>query len=178
MKRYRGKKDGDEIEGGGNFVGQNSYGHEIFNFEPSDGKMYGFVEPKTTSARHGRNSLHIEKIDESYSGKDIINNVLVIWTALQPDSKGTYIVGWYKNATVYRNEQTNIPRLYKGENFGYFVTADADDCTLLPENLRKKEVYRATARGKGWIGQSNIWYANHPDVANFKKEIVDYIKKY
>lgn len=177
MKDYRGLEDGDQIVGGGNYVRQNGLGHEIFNFQPIGSKMFGFVEPKTTSASAGRNSLHIEKIDKSYSNKDQIDGVLVVWTASRPNAKGNFIVGWYKNATIYRNEQFNIKREFKGEKYGYFITADEKDCTLLPEDFRTKEVYRATSKGEGWMGQSNIWYASHPDVTDYRQEVFEYINK-
>jgi len=174
MKNYRGLKDGDRIEGGGNFVTQNGFGHEVFNFQPINGKMFGFVEPKTTSARHGRNSLHLEKIEQSAAGKDQIDGVLVIWTALQPETKGTLIVGWYKNATVYRNEQSDIKRPFNNENLGYFIEANGKDCVLLAENYRTKKVPRM---GKGWMGRSNIWYANYPNVINYRQGVFDYINE-
>jgi len=177
MDKYCGVKIGDSILGGGSYVEKNKIGHEMFNFEPIHGKMYGFVETKTTSIDSGRNQLHIEKIDSYYKDKDFIDGVLVVWIAKNPDTKGTYIVGWYKNATVFRTERRNIDREYNGEKFGYFATANEENCCLLPLDQRTKEIFRAKEKGIGWIGQSNIWYANHPYVAKFRREIVNYINK-
>lgn len=178
MKDYRGLEKGDKIVGGGSYVAKTNLGHEIYNFLPLEGKMYGFVETKNYLSETGRNNLHIEKIDKQYSDRDHIDGVVVVWIATDPVAKGTYIVGWYKNATVYRSERTDIERKYNGEIFGYFAVAKEDDCVLIPVSQRTKEVFRATSKGSGWVGQSNVWYANDSKVSDFKQEIFDYINKY
>lgn len=178
MKNYCGLEEGDVIVGGGSYVAINNLGHEIYNFLSHKGMMYGFVETKTTSPESGRNNLHIEKIDKEYLNKDKIEDVLVVWIATNPKTKGTFVTGWYKNATVYRSERHDIKREYNGEVFGYFASAKQEDCILLPIDQRTKQVYRATSKGTGWIGQSNVWYANNPKVSGFKQEIVDYINDF
>ncbi len=178
MKNYCGFEEGDVIIGGGSYVAKTNLGHEIYNFLPLEGKMYGFVETKNYLSENGRNNLHIEKIDKKFSKDNHIDGVVVVWIATDPIAKGTYVVGWYKNATVYRSERHDIKREYNGELFGYFASAKQEDCILLPIDQRTKQVYRATSKGAGWVGQSNVWYANNPKVSDFKQEIVDYIKKY
>ncbi len=42
MKYYQGRLDSDPIVGGGSHVAKHRYGHEIFNFLPWEGRMYGF----------------------------------------------------------------------------------------------------------------------------------------
>ena len=44
MTRYDGLGRNDEIRGGGKFVAERGYGHEIFNFRRSGGMVYGFVQ--------------------------------------------------------------------------------------------------------------------------------------
>ena len=147
MKDYRGLEKGDKIVGGGSYVAKTNLGHEIYNFLPIEGKMYGFVETKNYLSENGRNNLHIEKIDKQYLNMDKIEDVLVVWIATNPETKGTFVTGWYKNATVYRSERTDIGRQYNGEKIGYFADAKEDDCVLLPVSQRTKEMHRATSKG-------------------------------
>ena len=62
---------------------------------PYEDQIYGYVR-----LPHKRGKININKLgaqkDDSY-----IENMNVIWTAKDPWG-GTCIVGWYKNATVYR----------------------------------------------------------------------------
>ena len=66
----------------------------------------GFVETKSTN-KETRNQLRIEKIYdcEGMNEETSVDDVLVVCCALYPDAieKETYVVGWYKHATVYRN---------------------------------------------------------------------------
>jgi 5-methylcytosine-specific restriction protein A len=98
MEKYNGIKD-DSIERGGSY-NRNETGHEVCNFSSIRGRVYGYVQPT--------GQIKIEKIgadkeDESISG------VTVVWTA-GPKIGGTAVVGWYKNATVYREYQPLLTR--------------------------------------------------------------------
>jgi hypothetical protein len=44
MKHYKGVA-ADKIVGGGSFVKDRGYGHEIFDFLSEEGKLYGYVQP-------------------------------------------------------------------------------------------------------------------------------------
>jgi len=148
MRKYQGITDYDQIKGGG----RNARKHEIFNFLNCDGYCYGYVQPSNYSYK-----IKIDRIGASIK-VDSLENVLVVWTARNPDKGGVYIVGWYENATVYRDYQENIDRkrIYKGETFGFFAKAKIKDCHLLPIIERTKRV----PRGKGGMGQSNVWFAD------------------
>lgn len=60
------------------------------------------METKSTSGSKA-NELHIEKINgcELLKNEEFAEDVLVVWCATT-DLNETSIVGWYKNATVYR----------------------------------------------------------------------------
>jgi hypothetical protein len=46
MERYEGLLGNDkEIHGGGSYVEEYGYGHEIFNFKSIGGKVYGYAQP-------------------------------------------------------------------------------------------------------------------------------------
>src|SRR5437773_2041564 len=122
MREYDGLKD-DNISGGGKFVKRKGYGHEMFNFRPYQGRMYGYVDP--VHRKGHPSTIHIERLDPTASDK--VDGILVIWTARRDDKGGTFIVGWYKNATVFRHKQaapSGSNRIFNGEHLGYQVTAD------------------------------------------------------
>jgi hypothetical protein len=45
MDRYQGFAGGDTMTGGGAYVAENGFGHEMFNFRPFRGSLYGYVQP-------------------------------------------------------------------------------------------------------------------------------------
>ncbi len=112
--------------------------------------------------------------------KDYIENVLVIWVATKPKELGSgqYVVGWYKNATVYRDFQKidkNINR-YPLKNFYYNIKCNSDDVVLLPVNKRNLYIpYKPQSKQKiVSMGQANIFYlldTKGKQIHNLAKEI-------
>jgi 5-methylcytosine-specific restriction protein A len=151
MERYQGLES-DTIAGEGAFVNKYNDPHdpetyppcEIYNFQPYEGVMYGFV-------RIARGSIRIERLGAS-PGNDSIDGVLVVWVAKSP-SDGTVIVGWYDDATVYRHCQPppeGSGRRREGrQEWGHRVAARAENCTLLPPERRDFPIPRGR---KGAMG--------------------------
>ena len=167
MDYYEGKEK--KVYMGGSYVERNGYGGEIYNFKNIKGKVYGYVQPM------GRNNLErlgAKKNAESLSG------VLVIFTATHGEG-GTYIVGWYKNATVYRDyQETRMEeRIYNDEYIGYYAVANAEDVILLDKDERVG-VFEQIPKGKGGMGRSNVWYADSDNMHDFRKKVLDFIDKY
>lgn len=174
MENYQGLED-DSITGGGDYVRQYNDGSksdnyppcEIRNFEPYERYMYGFVRV----IKNG--SIRIERLGASRKDKSI-GDVLAVWVAKSP-SNGTVIVGWFKNATVYRDCQ--LPPEGSGrkragrQEWGYRVKAKQENCKLLPIKHRVVKV----PRGEGGIGQSNVWYADQPENDAFRQEVREFI---
>lgn len=167
MRNYRGL-DNDKIIGGGRFVKEHGYGYEILNFKSFRGYMYGYVQSP---------SINIDRLGASQG--DVIHNVLVIWVSTSPDG-GSFIIGWYKNASVYRNIQPmppNSERVYqkggKKESIGYYVKAKKEDCTLLPIDERVFQIHR----GRKGMGQSLLWYADRDENKEFKQKVLGFIEK-
>ncbi|MHB8793247.1 MAG: HNH endonuclease [Thermoleophilia bacterium] len=151
MKWYDGI-DGDSIQRGG-LYNKDSIGHEVCNFSNIDGHVYGYVQPT--------GQINVEKLGVDRT-EDEAKGVTVIWTA-GPDSGGTAVIGWYKNATVYREPQSiKKPTSLQKKNGldSYRVLALAADATLLPVDRRSFMIPRAV---KGGIGQSNVWFADKPE---------------
>lgn len=151
MRDYNGIA-GDSIERGGSY-NKNSTGHEVCNFSPIRGKVYGYVQPT--------GQIKIEKLGADKKD-NFISGVTVVWTA-GPATGGTAVIGWYKNAIVYREYQEFKNRTKIQIENGlthYRVEAKAEDATLLPPKERNLLIPRAV---KGGIGQSNVWYADSPE---------------
>jgi hypothetical protein len=159
MDFYAGAK-GDTPMGGGAYVNERGFGHEIFNFRPDfDGKFRGYVRPP--GALRVRNQrINIDRLG-SAKDDDRIRGVTVFWAATHPSLGGTRVVGWYENANVYRGWHPSPKKrvLPNGEDAGFMV--EASTARLIPSDDRTLELPRATSRQTG-IGQSNVWYVPAP----------------
>ena len=189
MKNYQGlSKELDSISSSAKFIDEKKWGYEIFNYLSIESLVYGFVQPSGQKSYLER-QIRLEQIDSSI-GKDdeYIENVLVIWVAPHPKG-GTYVVGWYENARVYRHYQKTalINRNFNGEFLGYFVRADDCNVICLPESdrlIEQLKVQRAsTAKNhKGGLGHSCVWFAHIDDSRPynniFRQNIINFITNY
>jgi len=161
MSRYDGI-NGDSIARGGEY-NRHSIGHEVCNFTNNRGTLFGYVQPVGESIR-------IEKLGASKQDEKI-ENVTVVWTA-GPESGGTVVVGWYRNATVYRNLQKiahpNATQRTNGVS-EFRVKAPASDAVILPDDQREVLIPRAV---KGGIGQSNVWFADQAESRSIVERVV------
>lgn len=176
MEHYKGIVEGDSISGGGAFVAEKGYGHEIFNFSPYGGSVYGYAQPP----RGGHNQaglarIRVEKLGTG-AGEEVATGVQAIWVSTSPQG-GAYIVGWYRNATVYSDWQRppeGSGRDYAGQSLGYYITARSDDAVLLTPDER---VFPIPQNAKGAMGQSNIWYADDPKThRRLRSDVLQYIE--
>lgn len=173
MRHYRGSDPNDSIEGGGRFVRETGTGGEVHNFLPYNGCCYGYVQTV-----HG-GSIRIERLGAAPDDAEL-PGVTVVWTACHPGTGGTCVVGWYRHATVYRKykDLPDLPRRstwnWQGRTDGYYITAAAEDTLLLPPDAR----ILAVPRGKGGIGQSNVWYADSEAASAFVQQVHDFIEVY
>ena len=173
MEDYRGQNKNDKLRGGGSYVEAQRHGGEVCNFVPYKKQIYGYVR-LSNEDRKMRNKININRLgakkDDSF-----IENVNVLWTAKDPAPGGkTVIVGWYTNATVYREFQEfdKVPPCQKANNVpGYRIVAEESNCTLLPTGQRTFRI----PRGRGGMGQKNIWYADQP---RGKKTLQDMLNSY
>ena len=161
MDEYDGLGKGDSIHSGAGFVRKKKWGSEIYNFRVHKGLIYGGLFPGRFKKGYYKD-INISNIG-ALPDDDEIHGVTVIWTAPRRPSGGTFVVGWYKNATVYRTEQDAPPRSRrqipkrKSESCGYYVEANAKDGKLLENDLRTLEVPRFK---KGGMGMSSVWFAH------------------
>jgi hypothetical protein len=164
MERYDGE-DKTPPRCGGSFVEENGWGGEMFNFRDEDGLVYGYACGKG-------HRINIDRLGAN-PDDEAIDGVLVIWTATGPGG-GVLIVGWYENATVYREYRTDPElgsRVVNSEVIMYSVVARSEDAWLIPPEMRAFRV----KTGKGWKGQSNVWYADGPHHESFRNEVLRYV---
>ena len=171
------------------------YIYEMINFEPINGRCYGYAEvsPHERNGKKTYPKLKIEKLGADKNA-NVVEGVLVVFIAKKPENSsqtvsGKKVVGWYRNASVYRERQ--IPdgdvaksRTYKtryGEEevFAYWFSAKEEDCVLLPNERRELTV---PCNGpKDCPGRFSFFYpdpVNKPDFKEKEKEIRNFIKKY
>ena len=168
---YQGVTEEDQLVHGGSYVEKHGDGGEVYNFCHVNRRYYGFV--------FTNGSLRVERLDGTSKKNDFVTGVTVVWMATPPDRKGTYIVGWYKNATVYREWQT-YDALFFGEDQTYNVVCDTSDGVLLPVAERTFAVPSALEEGGGkGKGRSNIWYADSLEAQrDYVPRVIQYIEGY
>ena len=174
MKYYNGITEEDKPINGGAYIKENENGGEVYNFRDYNGYCYGFVFVKLNG------DMALEKHYEGVtSNQPYVEDVLVIWVATNKDNE-TRIVGWYKNATVYRKEQYEIAFTNPSHDLFYRIKAKAKDCYLLPEEERTFPIPRASISGTGMgMGRSNVWYAESQFAQSVLiPKVINYIENY
>ncbi len=152
MEYYKGQSSGDSIRGGGAYVEENKRGGEVCNFLPYHNKVYGYVRVPQ------RRNINIDRLGAN--GQDSVSGVTVIWVAKRPKG-GRFIVGWYKDATVYREpKEFNKQSAEHKKNYltEYSIDTKAQNAKLLPVDERTFLM----PRGKGWIWRG-LWHADLPE---------------
>lgn len=172
MRNYNGMK-GDSIARGG--TNNDDKNHESCNFSTIRNQVYGYVQPTGKSKQVKKRQIRIEKLGAKKTDKSI-SNITVVWTAAAPDSGGTVVIGWYKNATVYRHSQPLKKRTHLQKDNGlnhYQATTSKENAILLPVEKRIQIIPRGV---KGGIGQSNVWYGNKPESKQYVDPVIKLIK--
>jgi HNH endonuclease len=162
MKSYQGVQMDDQPIGGGS----NEEKHEACNFLAVDGEYYGFVQLQ--------GGIDLYRIDSGFAdGEDQLDGVTVIWTAKHPTEGGSRVVGWYRNATVYkewRNSRPYLSPIHRMDKIrGYIIRAPSIESRLLEPNERTVVVPRRSGRRTaplmpGWgFGMQQVCYAMTED---------------
>jgi hypothetical protein len=155
MKYYNGRTKNDPPMSGAKYIKENKDGGEIYNFKNRNGKIFGYI-PYI-------GDLNISKLGANTSDEKI-KNVTVVFCATHPVEKGMRIVGWYKNATVFRNAQ------YNTYTWGNHILAETSQCKLVDFNNRFCNIPNT-------FGRSAIFYfSRHPEKTSTLNKILDYIK--
>lgn len=169
MPQYAGE---DEVHPGGfDYVRDEGFGYELFNFKPIGGVCYGFVQVRTGVINITR--LGANRSDTFFDG------ATVMWTAPHPNGERV-VVGWYHDARVYRNLQVGRlkDRHVAGQPVGYLVHAPADKCALVPANKRD---FAVPHNRSGVPGQSSVFYpegSSSRDMAEWLERARRYISSW
>lgn len=166
MKYYNGPLIGDEKPRGGGEYNKTRLGHEAFNFHEVRGQLLGFFQAS---------KIKLERIVPG-THEDILKGVVVVFVATDPEQGGQRIVGWYWNATVYRNPRSSPPKERNG--FHYFLVAEDREAVLLPSHLRTYLI----PGGKGGFGKANICYLYEQNgkskPARWLPEALEFVQNY
>lgn len=181
MKYYRGITEQDEPLNGGSYVKETGYAHECYNFRPivQDGQDYekciGFF---MTSGGRGVGQIHIENIVgcELLKKEEVAEGVHVVFVSKASGAKTMRVVGFYKDATVYR-----YPRYMEFEDEyeqKYWFEAVKENCVLLPYTERhggsKWFVPASSSKYQEYgFGRSNIWFAGGKGASEKELEYVE-----
>jgi len=175
MRAYEGLSGKpDNIVNGGKWVKENQEGHEVCNFvRCQDGYVYGHVE---TSRKDIDCQINIENIGAA-DGAESVDGVDVVWIATDPEGSGRRVVGWYRNATVFRVRQDfgNRPpsaQHRKDKIRNYRICTEVGNETLLYFNDRFKPELKL-GKGTGWIGRMNLWFPETKKESEIKEFVRD-----
>ncbi|MFZ3136377.1 MAG: DUF3883 domain-containing protein [Thermodesulfovibrionales bacterium] len=179
MRYYAGPQKGDEKpKYGGSYTAKN-IGHEAYNFKSAMGWVYGFFTP---SLRKGKPiTINLERIEEGNIGLNKLDNVLVIFVA-RKGSVGQVVIGWYDDATVFRECQKSQTEMLR-KNYFFLIKARAEKAVLLPEKYRAHPI----PKGLGAFGRASVVYPLESDrtprvlrSGKFKwmKDAIDYVSSY
>ena len=179
MKYYDYAQFNEISVNGGQYAADTGDVFEKYNFHRcEDGTVKGFVETRYAGGYNGKDTksdeLFIENIDQHYKNFEEIENVTVIFCAKNPNKNvdSTDIVGWYKNAKVYRNRKEYLGRFYN-------IEAEYQNAILLPEYKRNLDISRITSNKENIdFGQANVWYANKVEHKPLVSDILSYIDQY
>lgn len=165
-----GKKD--KIVGGGKYVDENGRGGEVCNFLGCpDSYVYGFVE---TSKGELDRKIDIEKLGAG-SKQDYVDGVTVVWTATDPKGRGRRVVGWYRNARVFKNRQNFVslpsPQHKRDSLTTFNIRARNQDKVSVPVEDREHSCFHMES-GSGWLGQTPWWFPHlkcddYPEINKF-----------
>lgn len=153
MVDYAGAVPSDPTIGAHGYLGEHVHGAEAFNFLPGeDGLVRGYRPPGK------KDQINLERLG-ARPRAETIDGVTVIWLAREPGTGRSLIVGWYKNARVYRHARAG-GMVLNGEEHCYSVEARGEDAALLPPVARTFVVPSSrTAPGDGY-GQKPTWYGS------------------
>lgn len=195
MIYYNGITDYDRPRNGGAYVTETGYAHECFNFCPIknlDGEelCLGFVMLAQTDKKT-EPTLHIEKIIgcSGMKNEEVVDKVHVVFCSKAEGDTSMRVVGFYKNATVYRMHQYADFLQEDGtiDTQEYSFIAKKEDCVLLPYQERHKGnrwfvPSAQTAKFDYGFGRSNIWYANgyqeNEKLKDYLNRMIDSIETY
>lgn len=171
MINYRGQTKADILKGDFKYIQKNGTGHEQYNFLPTKGWLYGYAPVKWNEDTDEPTSINIDRIG-AMPADDHLEGTDVVFFSRNPEDGNAYIIGWYRNAILYRKARELPGRKIVGEWFFYFAKTHTDDAFCVPQSKRAFIVPNAH-QTKGGYGQSPVWYGDQ--LPGFKEKVREYI---
>lgn len=166
IPHYRGET---EVHAGGfDYVAEHGYGHELLNFDPVGGKLFGYARAKN-------DTINITKLG-AHRDDEFVDDVRVIFISTKP-SHGPVVAGWYDGARVWRKAQPGLRTIPTRPDIpiDYLLEADADRAVLIPVEERNFDIPNRT---KGFPGQSSVFFpSQHPEIAQWMKRFEKFHRK-
>ena len=165
MQSYKSSVTGEPGPiGGGKYNIENQGGEKDNFLVDSDGRVRGYF-----AIGRGTQAIDLFRVDgkRKTPAAQKILGVLVIFVAPHPmreDLDGPIVVGWFRNATLYREEQESPD----GKR-AFRVEASSADVHFIPSTERDIWIPRAREGAPG-IGQSNVYYTRESDGTERKFE--------
>ena len=163
MERYRGQTKSDRIFNGGRYVQENEIGGEVGNFEPANGRCYGYVRTQSGGP------INMKRLG-ARAEADYADDVTVVFTATPPEGGGR-VVGWYRNARVWRERRRRTDY-----DIRFVAEASEMGCELLNDEDRVFRVRRTGPKGTFVMGRSNVRYTDKPEAEPFVRRLREYIE--
>lgn len=157
------------------YVTDGNVAGESLNFlNYQDAGYEGYVQVKGDSigspGKVNINRLGARKMESKLDG------IIVVFAATHPARGGIRVVGWYSNATVYREPITNpkTGSLMSADVGERTVRITSNAATLIPTEDRHFQL----PRGLGGIGQSDLWYGlQSSENVKLKELLLEYIRE-
>ena len=124
MKQYHGP-DEDDLPISGSEAEAAAHRSTVFQFSHFNHKYYGYAPVE--------GDMPIEELAEVGKEAPGVKDMTVVWTAVNPETQQHVIVGWYRNAVVYRKCHGLFPTPCNYRDYNTFCMAE-DACLLLPED--------------------------------------------
>ncbi len=160
MKYYNGHANIDIPRSGAKWILKHKTGGEIYNFKNQKGKAFAYF-PSITDV--GLHNLGAER------KADHLDDVTVVFCARHPVEGGIRVVGWYKNAKVFRTYQTYFKSHHQKQWF--HTTTNYKNTVLIPEDDR-------ILRLPDTFGRSSLYYiATHSNKKGLLRTLEDYISR-
>ena len=166
MEHYRGQTESDRIFNGGRYVQKNATGGEVRNFEPVNGRCYGYVRTK------GGGQVNLVRLGADPDA-EYADNVTVVFTAtftatLPERVRERVVVGWYRNARVWRERQRR-----DDYDIPFVAEAPQEDCVLLERDDR---VFPVSRTGSFIMGRNYVRYTDKPEAEPFLHQLSQYME--
>lgn len=160
MTDYRGRTRSDTPKGAGSFVDEYEDGGEVCNFYKIGTKYYGFARVQ------GNKNIRLQRLGADVND-EYLDDLTIIFFAKNPDTGGQYIVGWYKNARLYKAVQ-HLKRGLRKDHPEYKSVASS--VHLVDESDRWFDI------PQDGPGQSNVWYVTEYHDQSYLNSVLKYIQ--